>query len=328
VSGDRSPTTAYYALQIEMVELTSGTLDIRILGPLEIRAGGRRLTFAREKRGALLVLLLLNANRVVSVETLIDQLWGDEPPASGAKAVQVRVSQLRKTFAAAGIGELIATRPPGYVVELAPGRLDLDRFERLLAESDAALAGADAALCAELLREALALWRGPPLAEFASAPFARAAGARLDELRLATLERRIEADLALGRHADLIGELESLVSQHPFRERLRGQLMLALYRSGRQADALAAYRAARRELLDELGREPSQSLQDLEREILQHDPHLEPVGSHQQTETSLVWETPAPERSILVAPSEPARIERRAHRLRVRERGNAPATSE
>lgn len=249
-------------------------LDIRILGPLEIRTGRSRLTYAGEKRGALLALLLLNANRVVSIDQAIDELWGEEPPGSGAKAVQVRVSQLRKTFADAGIGELIVTRPPGYVIELAPDELDLHHFERLVSESDKALVAADPARAAELLREAIGLWRGTPLAEFAGAPFARAASARLEELRLAAVERRIEADLALGRHADLVGELESLISEHPFRERLRAQLMLAFYRSGRQADALGAYRAARQQLQDELGLEPSQSLQELERGILQHDPGL------------------------------------------------------
>jgi DNA-binding SARP family transcriptional activator/class 3 adenylate cyclase len=287
-------------------ELAVMGLDARILGPLEIRVGQTRLTFAGEKRGALLALLLLNANRVVSTGQLIDELWGEEPPGSGAKAVQVRVSQLRKTFADAGIGELIVTRAPGYLVELAPDELDLNRFERLVSESDVALGASDPRRAAELLHEALALWRGEPLAEFPSAPFARAAGARLEELRLGALERRIEADLALGRHADLVGELESLVSHHPFRERLRAQLMLALYRSGRQADALESYRAARRELMDELGLEPGQVLQDLEREILQHDQRLAaaptadaPVG------VAAVWESEAPERSILVAAGDP-----------------------
>jgi DNA-binding SARP family transcriptional activator/class 3 adenylate cyclase len=281
-------------------------LDARILGPLEIWVDQTRLTFAGEKRGALLALLLLNANRVLSIEQLIDELWGEEPPGSGAKAVQVRVSQLRKMFADAGVGQVIVTRPPGYLIELAPDELDLNRFERLVSESDVALGASDPRRAAELLHEALALWRGEPLAEFASAPFARAAGARLEELRLGALERRIEADLALGRHADLVGELESLVSHHPFRERLRAQLMLALYRSGRQADALEAYRAARRELMEELGLEPGQALQDLEREILRHDPTLAAVPP---VPTSVVWEATAPDRSILVAPSDPARIQ-------------------
>jgi DNA-binding SARP family transcriptional activator/class 3 adenylate cyclase len=294
----------------EASEASSSSLDIRILGPLEIHAGAARLTYAGEKRGALLALLLLNANRVVSVEQLIDELWGEEPPSSGAKAVQVRVSQLRKTFADAGIGELVATRPPGYVIELDLEQLDLSRFERLVAESDV-VAAADPARAAELLREALAMWRGPPLAEFEPAPFARTAGARLEELRLSALERRIESDLALGRHADLVGELETLVAQHPFRERLRAQLMLALYRSGRQADALEAFRATRRVFMDELGLEPGQALQDLERDILQHDQKLAPrTGAAGPGGAAAVWDSMAPERSILVAPSHPARIRR------------------
>jgi DNA-binding SARP family transcriptional activator/class 3 adenylate cyclase len=285
-------------------------LDIRILGPLEIRAETNRVTYVGEKSGALLALLLLNANRVVSVDQLIDDLWGDEPPGSGAKAVQVRVSQLRKTFADAGIGELVVTRPPGYVIELAPGVLDLHRFERLVSESDLALAAADPVQAAGLLREAIGLWRGTPLAEFASAPFARGANARLEELRLAAVERRIEADLALGRHADLIGELESLISEHPFRERLRAHLMLALYRSGRQAESLQAYRVARQELSEELGIEPSQSLQDLERGILQQDPALvlTPQATPPVAKPAL-WEASTPERSILIAPSSLTRLE-------------------
>ncbi|HEU0248192.1 MAG TPA: BTAD domain-containing putative transcriptional regulator [Gaiellaceae bacterium] len=292
-----------------MTAQSASELEVRILGPLEIRAGGRLLTYAGEKRGALLALLLLNVNRVVSIDQLIDELWGDEPPGSGAKAVQVRVSQLRKSFAEAGIDELVVTRPPGYVIELESDQVDLGRFERLVAESDTAAATSDSARAAELLREALALWRGPPLAEFASVPFARAARARLEELRLGAVERRVEADLALGRHADLVGELETLVSQQPFRERLRAQLMLALYRSGRQADALESYRAARSVLMDELGLEPSQSLQDLEREILQHDPKLAPAHATDSMVAPAIWETPAPERSILVAPGEPRRID-------------------
>jgi DNA-binding SARP family transcriptional activator/class 3 adenylate cyclase len=283
-------------------------LDLRILGPLEVHVGGHLLAHAGERRGALLAYLLLNANRVVSTEQLIDELWGESPPESGAKAVQVRVSQLRKAFADVGIRDLIVTRPPGYVIELSAEVLDLHRFERLLSESDSALAADDAEHAAELLREALGLWRGTPLAEFRSAPFARAASARLEELRVAAVERRIDADLALGRHGDLIGELESLIAEYPFRERLRGQLMLALYRSGRQADALEAYRAARRQLSDELGLEPSQALQSLEQAILRHDPSIASAPAATSAGAPLLGERPRPERSILVAPSEPARV--------------------
>jgi DNA-binding SARP family transcriptional activator/class 3 adenylate cyclase len=287
----------------------SSEVEFRILGPLEIHAGQRRLTFAGERGGALLALLLLNANRVVSIEQLIDELWGEEPPSSGAKAVQVRVSQLRKAFADEGIGDVITTRPSGYVIELAPGALDLHRFERLVEESDRTLAADDAARAAELLRQALGLWRGVPLAEFSAADFARAASARLEELRLAAIERRVEADLRVGRHPDLVGELESLISEHPFRERLRAQLMLALYRSGRQADALAAYRAARHELRDVLGIEPSQALQELERRILRQDPELvlTATGAGPVAKPSL-WEIEAPERAILVAPTANSRL--------------------
>jgi DNA-binding SARP family transcriptional activator/class 3 adenylate cyclase len=285
------------------------SVDVRILGPLEVRVRAERLAQTGEKGGALLALLLLNANRVVGIDQLIDELWGEEPPGSGAKAVQVRVSQLRKTFAEAGMRDLIVTHPPGYMVELAPEELDLHRFERLVSESDVALAAGDPAGAAQLLREALGLWRGTPLAEFAAVPFARTASARLEELRLAAIERRVEADLRLGRHSDLVGELESLVAEHPFRERLRAQLMLALYRSGRQADALAAYRATRHELREELGIEPNQALQELERRILQQDPELTlaPAAGSPAAKLS-VWETPTPERAILVAPTALSRL--------------------
>jgi DNA-binding SARP family transcriptional activator len=281
-------------------------VEFRILGPLEVWAGGTRLADSGERSGALLALLLLNANRVVSIDQLIDELWGEDPPASGAKAVQVRVSQLRKAFVEAGVGDLIVTRRSGYVIELGPDQLDLRRVEHLVSESDRALAAADTVRGAELLRDAIGLWRGTPLAEFSSAPFVRTARARLEDLRLAVLERRIDADLALGRHAELVGELESLTSTHPYREGFRAQLMLALYRSGRQAEALAAYRAARQELLDELGIEPSPFLQELERRILQQDQGLAPVTPASPTPS--LWEPGPPERSILVATNDPGRL--------------------
>jgi len=273
-------------------------MEFRILGPVEVWHGARRLAVPGEKQRALLALLLLNANRVMSTEQLLDELWGEELPQSGAKAVQVRVSQLRRAFEAEGIAEpVIATRAPGYVVELERDQLDLSRFERLVAEADQALARGDPRAAAQCLSDALALWRGPALAEF-DAPFARSAGARLEELRLAALERRIDVDLALGRHGDLVGELEELIAAYPFRERLRAQIMLALYRSGRQAEALEAYQDTRRELAEELGIEPSQVVQELERAILHQDPRLELElpGEHPRAEP---WER-SPERSILV----------------------------
>ena len=206
----------------------------------------------------------------------------------------------------AGIGELISTRPPGYVIELGTEDLDLNRFESLVAESDQAVANPTPRVPQSFCEKPSAC------GEVAAGRvrillFARLGRERLEELRLGAVERRLEADLALGRHADLVGELESLIAAHPFRERLRAQLMLALYRSGRQADALDAFRAARRELMDELGLEPSTSLLQLERAILQHDPKL--LLEPEPADAPVVWETPAPERSILVAPTEPARIQ-------------------
>src|SRR5438552_8849439 len=243
-------------------------MQFRILGPLEVTDDGRELPVAGASQRALLALLLLHVNEVVSSDRLIDELWSAEPPASGVTALQVRVSQLRKALGPAA--ERLETRPPGYVLRVRPEELDLDRFTRLLNEAD----GAEPSVAAGMLREALALWRGPALGEFAYESFAQAAIGRVDELRLSAVERRIEADLALGRHADLIGELEALVAEHPLRERLRGQLMLALYRSGRQAEALDAYRQARA-ALDELGLAPSADLRQLEKATLTHDPALE-----------------------------------------------------
>jgi predicted ATPase/DNA-binding SARP family transcriptional activator len=239
-------------------------MEYRVLGPLEARDGEGPLALGGAKQRALLALLLLNANRVVSRERLIDELWGDEPPATAVTMVQVYVSRLRKLLPE---GSLL-TRASGYLLEVEPEMIDLQRFEGLVAEAR----GAEPERASRLLGEALALWRGPPLAEF-DEPFARVEGGRLEDLRLAVLEERIEADLALGRHADVVGELESLLAEHPHRERLRGQLMLALYRSGRQAEALQAYRDARA-ALDELGIKPSEELRALEKRILTQDAAL------------------------------------------------------
>ena len=256
-------------------------MEFGILGPLELSDGDGIVEVGGSKQRALLAILLLHANTVVSSDRLIDELWGEASPESGVTALQVRVSQLRKALGEAAA--LVETRPPGYVL-LGPDSLDLHRFERLIEQA----AGIEPAQAAEKLREALSLWRGPPLAEFAYEAFAQPAIGRLEELRLAALEKRIEADLALGRSAELAGELESLVREHPLRERFRGQLMLALYRAGRQADALDAYQAARRTLVDGLGIEPSLALQELEKAILRQDPDLD------------LTESPLTERSILV----------------------------
>lgn len=245
-------------------------MEFRLLGPLEVLDGVAPLEIAAGKQRALLALLLLNANRTVARDRIVDELWGEDVPESAQKMVQIHVSQLRKALPESRL----RTRAPGYVLQVADDELDLARFERLVADGRQALARDDPLRAAELLREGLSLWRGPALAEF-SEPFARHEGARLEELRLAALEWRIEAELALGQHGDVVGELETLIARHPLRERLRSQHMLALYRSGRHAEALASYQAFRRALDDELGIEPSPSLKELERRMLQQDPELE-----------------------------------------------------
>jgi DNA-binding SARP family transcriptional activator len=246
-------------------------LEFRLLGPVEAFVDGRPLGLPAAKPRALLADLLLNRNRVVSVSRLVDDLWGEEPPETATKALQGYVSQLRKALGA----DRLLTRPPGYSLRVEDDELDLARFERLVKDGRELLGAGDSKAAARRFDEALQLWRGPPFAEFQAEPFARDAGARLEDARLAALEERIEADLALGRHARLIPELEELVASEPLRERPRGQLMLALYRSGRQADALELYRRTRETLNEELGIEPSLELQELERRMLQHDPTLE-----------------------------------------------------
>jgi YVTN family beta-propeller protein len=257
-------------------------MDFRILGPLEVSDHGREPVIAPGKQRALLAILLLHANEVVSSDRLIEELWGEQPPATAAKSLQVHVSRLRSALGgerANGADSVVVTRGGGYLVRVGPGQLDLERFERLLGEGSGALAEGAPERALELLREALGLWRGPPLAEFTYDAFAQREIARLEELHLTMVEQRVEAELALGRHAQLIGELESLVELHPFRERLRAQLMLALYRAGRQTEALQAYQHARRTLVDEVGIEPGQPLRELERAILAQDPALDPPAA-------------------------------------------------
>ena len=232
-------------------------MQFGILGPLDVRDSGRAIELGAGKPRALLAVLLLNANRVVSKDVLIESLWGERPPGTVTKALQVYVSQLRKALGK----DRILTRPVGYELRIAPGELDVDRVEQLISDGD--------------YEGALRLWRGRPLADFAYEGFAQSEIARLDELRAACLELRIDADLASGRYAALVGELDGLVRLHPLRERLRGQLMLALYRSGRQAEALDAYQAGRKLLADELGLEPGAELKELQRRILAQDPELD-----------------------------------------------------
>jgi DNA-binding SARP family transcriptional activator/tRNA A-37 threonylcarbamoyl transferase component Bud32 len=250
----------------------------RILGPLEVSHDGEPVELGGPKPRALLAVLLVNAGEVVTADRLIDELWGEAPPKSAGHLLHVYVSSLRKALAplSARAGrQIIGSQPPGYVLELAPDELDARRFERLVAEGRRELAGGNAERAAELLGEALGLWRGPALADFTYEPFAQAEIARLEELRLVAREERIEAELALGRHTVVVPELERLAAENPFRERLHGQLMLALYRCGRQADALEAFRQARRALVEELGIEPGPSLRRLQQAILRHDASLE-----------------------------------------------------
>ena len=245
--------------------------EFGVLGPLQVLHDGRQLELAGTKQRSVLALLLLRANEVVSTDVLIDRLWGSKPPGTAANTLQVYISQLRKVLPP----DTLVTQPPGYMLRVGTEQVDLHRFERLAAEGRDGLARGEPGAAAEMLREALALWRGEPLADVAFESFAQTEILRLEELRLAALEDRIEADLALGRHGAMVGELEALVREHPLRERLRGQLMLALYRSGRQAEALEEYQKARRTLVDELGIDPGPALQQLEKAILTQDPSLD-----------------------------------------------------
>jgi YVTN family beta-propeller protein len=258
-------------------------VNFRILGPLEVEDGPQSVPLGGHQQRALLTLLLLRANEVVPVDEIIEGLWGAQPPPSATKSVHALISKVRRRLEGnpedangePGENGVLLTRPHGYVLTLAEGELDLHRFQSVMEAGSEALAAGQAAEAARRLREGLALWRGPPLTEFAYESFAQVEIARLEELRLSGIEERVEAELALGLHRDLISELEALVAKNPLRERLRGQLMLALYRSGRQAQALDAYQRARRTLVEELGIEPSPALQRLEQAILQQDESLE-----------------------------------------------------
>ena len=273
-------------------------MEFRILGPLEAVGDGGPVELAGGKQKALLALLLLHAGRVVPVDRLVDDLWGEQVPESAPKMVQIFVSQLRKQLPP----RLIVTRPPGYQIDLDGHSLDLDAFADLYAEGRRAFAQGQIEQAVGALRAALALWRGAPLAEFEE-PFARLEETRLAEQHLACLEERIDADLALGRHALVVAELDALVRRHPLRERLRGQQILALYRSGRHAEALEAFQSFRRKLDDELGIDPPPRLKELERLVLQQDPSLELPPREQVTG--------APTDDVPSAPPAPAPVETR-----------------
>ena len=243
-------------------------LEFRILGPLEVWDGEKALQLGGQRQRAVLAVLAMHVGEVVPSERLITYLWGESPPPTAATSLQNAVSQLRKALGA----DVVETRTPGYALNAERDAVDARRFERLLSEARSA----DADHRIRLVRDALELWRGPALGEFAYESFAQTEAARLEELRLTAIEERIEAELELGSAAELVGELEAIVREHPLRERPRGQLMLALYRSGRQAEALQAYQDARRMLVEELGIEPTPALQQLHASILRQESALQP----------------------------------------------------
>jgi DNA-binding SARP family transcriptional activator/pimeloyl-ACP methyl ester carboxylesterase len=250
-------------------------VEFGVLGPLEVAADGRPLALAGMRTRAVLAILLVHANQVVSSDRLVEQLWPGHPAGKATDSLQVRLSELRKALRVAGEAGRLVTRPPGYLLRVMPGELDTQRFGQLAAEGNAALAAGDAATAVNRLDLALGLWRGAALADFDMVPSARAEAGRLEEQRLAALESRADALLACGRHRDLIAELETLTAAHPLRERFWCQQMLALYRAGRQADALRAYQELRDVLVAELGIEPGPELRELHARILRQDPALE-----------------------------------------------------
>lgn len=272
-------------------------LEFRILGPLEVVTNRRSVRLGGPKQRATLAILLLNANRVVSVDQLADRLYSGAAPVTAVTQVQRQISELRKALGSASV---IETSAPGYVLHVSPDQLDLARFERTAGEAAHALEREDVKAASELFRTALELWRGPALADLGYESFAAASIDRLEEIRLVTLEQRIDADLRLGRHAELVGELEELVATEPLRERLRAQLMLALYRSGRQAEALSVYRSARETLVEEFGIEPTSALRELERAILTHDASLDLESAAPRS---------TPPGAILVLPSTAAELD-------------------
>jgi YVTN family beta-propeller protein len=252
-----------------------GGLEFRVLGPVEAAEDGRNLALGGPKQRALLADLILNAGSVVSTARLIDDLWGDAPPPAAGHTIETYIARLRRVLRDGSRPEVLLTRQPGYLLDAEPGQVDAFQFQQLVKDGTAAAERGDHEQASALLGTALALWRGQALADVADAPFAQAAARRLTNQHLLAQERRIDCDLALGRAQELVGELEVLIGGHPYHEPFHRQLMLALYRSGRQSDALAAYRLARGQLADELGIEPGPDLRRLEQAILRQDPGLE-----------------------------------------------------
>jgi YVTN family beta-propeller protein len=252
-----------------------GDLEFGVLGPVEVSESGRSLPLGGPKQRAVLADLILNTGTVVSTARLIDDVWGDASPATADHTVEAYIARLRRVLRDGSRPEVLLTRPPGYLLDIEPGHVDALRFARLVSEGTAAAGRGDHKQASALLRAGLALWRGQALADVTDAPFARAAAAQLTDQHLLALERRIDCDLQLGRAQDLIQELEALVARHPYYEPFHRQLMLALYRSGRQSDALGAFRRARGLLAGELGIEPGSDLRKMEQAILRQDPGLE-----------------------------------------------------
>jgi DNA-binding SARP family transcriptional activator len=254
-------------------------MRFRVLGPLEVEADDGPVALGGPKERLLLALLLMRPNQVVSVDALVGGLWGEQPPATAAKTLQSHVKRLRRALepsrARGATGEVLVTRQPGYLLRVPPEALDAARFEQLTAQARRALVAGQADAAGSLLRQALGLWRGQAYQEFLDSEVTVAEADRLAELRLAAMEDRIEAELRLGRHRELVAELEGLVHEQPLRERLWAQLMLALYRAGRQADALLAYQRARSVLVEELGIDPGAELRRLQTAILAQDPGLD-----------------------------------------------------
>src|SRR5262245_21469180 len=259
----------------ERIDQEAERLEFRLLGPLEVWRNGEVIRLGGERQRALLALLLFHANELVTTERLVDQLFGGDASDGAVNALRVAVSRLRRLLDDGGDNGVVLTRSGGYLLRTPPDQVDVTRFERDIEDGQRLRTAGEAAAASAKLREALALYRGPVLGDLSLLEFVQPVARRLEELRLAGLIARLDADLALGHDAELIGELERLIAEHPFQERLRQQLMLALYRSGRQADALEVYRQTRDLLREDLGLEPSKSMQQLEQSILRQDASLD-----------------------------------------------------
>ena len=282
----------------DAVASETGSAEFGILGPLEVSRSGRAVPLGGPRQRAVLALLLLEANRVVSMDRLAEDVWGGDPPEGWVTTLQTYVFHLRRALepdrARGAAGDVLVTRDRGYLLRVDREHLDAALFQDGFTAGRAALEAGRYAEAAETLRQALDLWRSPVLADLADYAFTRPEAARLEELRLAALEARIDADLALGRHDALTAELEQLAAEHPLRERLHGQLMLALYRCGRQAEALAAYRRARDLLAGELGIDPGEPLRRLHASVLAHDPALDWSDGRQRRRPTSSPPAPAP----------------------------------